>query len=58
MGLLINLKRYVRFSYLKGKVRTMTGPGPGKIKLDAEVMIIIGSKEFRVDVDTYLHIRG
>ncbi len=36
----------------------MTGPGPGKIKLDAEVMIIIGSKEFRVDVDTYLHIRG
>ncbi len=36
----------------------MTGPGPGKIKLDAKVLIMVGSKEFRVNADTYLHIRG
>ena len=36
----------------------MTGPGPGKIRLDAKVLIIIGSKEFMVNADTYLHIRG
>ena len=36
----------------------MTGPGPGKLRLDAVVEKIVGSEVTRLDAEVYLHIKG
>ncbi len=36
----------------------MTGPGPGKIPLDAVVELVIGSSTLRIDAEVYLHVKG
>ncbi len=36
----------------------MTGPGPGKVPLDAKVELVMGSRVIPIDAEVYLHVRG
>ena len=36
----------------------MTGPGPGKIPIDAIVEIVMGARTERIDAEVYIHVKG
>ncbi len=36
----------------------MTGPGPGKVKLDVSVVLVYAGSVERLEADVYLHLRG